>query len=309
MIVKAETTLFPSIHPSIHHPPFHLSIIHPPIPNSVLKCLVSLSTLLPHPELHIVNSSHFGSHSDITSSGKPSGSQTVVSTDDVKLSTTKRCLLQNPTAHPCVSRHRSPQVTGSSLGLLYLPPGSKQRCSAQPSANTPPCGLCCWGPVSAGCLVIALTVSSAGSDRPPAPPRLAVSALLGVPTPGGPPRAAPAPPQPGPPLSDHIQRGPSAPRGTHPLLAAHLRGRLAGGKRLSCSSLRDARCPYGTLNLTRFRSLFSLSAFEPSYPLLCWIISHVTRGSFAWLLLSFHPRSPPTAMSRRPWGVACGAGG
>ena len=38
------------------------------------------------------------------------------------------------------------------------------------------------------------TVSYAGSDRPPAPTWLAVSALLGVPIPGGPPRAAPAPP-------------------------------------------------------------------------------------------------------------------
>ena len=100
MIVKAETTLFPSIHPSIHHPPFHLSIIHPPIPNSVLKCLVSLSTLLPHPELHIVNCSHFGSHSDITSSGKPSGSQTVVSTDDVKLSTSQTLSSSEPHCSP-----------------------------------------------------------------------------------------------------------------------------------------------------------------------------------------------------------------
>lgn len=60
-------------------------------------------TLPPHHELHIINFSYFGSHSDITSSGKPSGSQTVISTDDVKLSTSQMLSSSEPTLlHPCI---------------------------------------------------------------------------------------------------------------------------------------------------------------------------------------------------------------
>ena len=153
MIVKAETTLFPSI----HHPPFHLSIIHPRFPDSALKCLVSLSTLLPHPELHIINSPYFGSHSDITSSETRSGSQTVIPTDDVRLSTSQTLSSSEPTRlHPCIcappfspGNRLQPRVALASSWLQ-----AAVRCPAL--ANTLPCGLCCWVPVSAGCLVIAL---------------------------------------------------------------------------------------------------------------------------------------------------------
>lgn len=122
----------------------------------------------PHPALHISNFSYFGSHSDITSSGKPSGFQTVISTDDVKLSTSQTLSSSEPTPlHPCLengmtvrTRHGSHQVSDSSLDFLQLSLGSRQLCGAQASVSMPSCGPCCWAPVSAGCLVIALMGSA-----------------------------------------------------------------------------------------------------------------------------------------------------